>query len=336
MQQNYSNFNTEAFDDLTEFCGFNLSGENFFSKYVYHGKWKTLTPCGEFAFVTVEQLILLLLSIIHVFSLRHAPPLPTKAVRSIICFKIFTALISSVVLCVILGLSFLTKYHTRDIFVIEYSILAIVWFAYSLNWINSIQNNLWTRPFWLNLTYSITSKSFFMITVLRWLVYGFADPRTYLLLIIDAAHILNYIFNIVEWKIARNLNTFQQLQEETLPPLSDTADEDTNLFSRLFFCWVNPLIKKGYDGQLKTINDLFPLPPSLKVETIDREFLEAAPSYYVDAAPFSLPKSLFNAFGFQYLLLGILRFSGDCFSFAGPILLHYLVTELEDGDQKVS
>jgi ATP-binding cassette subfamily C (CFTR/MRP) protein 10 len=175
-----------------------------------------------------------------------------------------------------------------------------------------------------------------MITVLRWLVYGFYDPRTYLLLIIDAAHILNYIFNIIEWKISRNLNSFQQLQEESgeVQTLSSTADEDENIFSRLFFCWVNPLIKKGYDGQLKTTNDLFPLPPSLKVEQIEQEFVESSPSYYTDASPFSLTKSLFNAFGLQYLALGLLRFAGDCFSFAGPILLHYLVTELEDGDQK--
>ena len=139
-------------------------------------------------------------------------------------------------------------------------------------------------------------------------------------------------------KFFRNLNSFHQLGEDadTVIPLTPTADEDANIFSKLFFCWVNPLIKKGYDGQLKTIDDLFPLPPSLKVDTIEQQFVEAAPSFYTDASPFSLPKSLFHAFGWQYLALGILRFTGDCLSFAGPILLHYLVTELEDGDQNVS
>ena len=74
------------FDDLTEFCGFNLSGDNFFSKYVYHGKWRTLTPCGEFAFITLEQCILLLLSIVHIFALvsgfRYSyNPLKIKEIR---------------------------------------------------------------------------------------------------------------------------------------------------------------------------------------------------------------------------------------------------------------
>ena len=73
---------------------------------------------------------------------RRAPSHPSKTIRSIVYFKIFTALLSSIVLCVILSLTYLTPYKTRAVFIIEYCILAIVWFAYSLVWINSIQNNL--------------------------------------------------------------------------------------------------------------------------------------------------------------------------------------------------
>ncbi|XP_005104371.1 multidrug resistance-associated protein 7 isoform X2 [Aplysia californica] len=44
----------------------------------------------------------------------------------------------------------------------------------------------------------------------------------------------------------------------------------------------------------------------------------------------SLFKVLNSAFGLEYYCLGMLRLLGDCLSFAGPLLLNYLVTFIED------
>ena len=154
------------------------------------------------------------------------------------------------------------------------------------------------------------------------------------MLIIVAVHLLNYIGNFLEWRIHKHLNNFQVL--ESPETVEEQTDEGASFLSRLFFCWVNPLVKKGYEGKLKDIDDLFKLPPSLRVEVVEKKFVESAPSYYTDGLEFSLPRALFNAYGIKYLSLGILRLLGDCFSFAGPILLHYLVTELEDEDKRVS
>ena len=154
------------------------------------------------------------------------------------------------------------------------------------------------------------------------------------MLIIVAVHLLNYIGNFVEWRIHKHLNHFEQL--ENSENAEEPTDEESSFLSRLFFCWVNPLIRKGYEGKLKDMSNLFKLPPSLRVEVVEKKFVESAPSYYTDGLDFSLPRALFNAYGIKYLSLGILRLLGDCFSFAGPILLHYLVTELEDGDERVS
>uniref|UniRef100_A0AC34QIR7 Uncharacterized protein n=1 Tax=Panagrolaimus sp. JU765 TaxID=591449 RepID=A0AC34QIR7_9BILA len=370
----FSSFTTPSTDELYDLCGFNGTAENFWSKFIFHGKWKTLTPCAEFGIILFEQFLLLFCSVIHIVGggstsplpntsiktlisskiLGSTSPLPNTSVKTLISSKILVNWTTSLLLLVLLLLSQVSKYSEPTIYIIEYSILAFVWIIFGFVDCSSLLYNLWKRSFWLNLCYSFVSKSFIIICVQRWIKYGFTDPRCYLIFAIVMLHFINYFGHIIEWRIAKNLNNFQQLtSDENIQlnsgnlnnfqqltsdeniQLNSGVDEDASLFSKLFFCWTNLLVKKGYHGQLKNINDLFPLPSSLKVEIIEKQFVESSPSYFTDAWKFSLPRALFNTFGIKYLALGILRLIGDCLSFAGPILLHYLVTELEDGDKNI-
>ena len=130
--------------------------------------------------------------------------------------------------------------------------------------------------------------------------------------------------------------------------------EGKNCFSQLFFLWSSPLIKKGYLGQLEKPDDLFILPDNLDTNVIKeilssmlriqkhRSILREMKSQLSDEGSprkrktvhVSLLKSLHKAFGRFYYSLGVLKFLYDCFSFAGPVLLNYLVNFMEN--KKVS
>uniref|UniRef100_A0A914UWH6 ABC-type xenobiotic transporter n=1 Tax=Plectus sambesii TaxID=2011161 RepID=A0A914UWH6_9BILA len=66
------------------------------------------------------------------------------------------------------------------------------------------------------------------------------------------------------------------------------------------------------------------------MENVEQKFIECASTPFVDRELFSLSKTLLRAFGCQYFSLGIVRFIGDSLSFAGPILLHLLITFMQD------
>ena len=127
--------------------------------------------------------------------------------------------------------------------------------------------------------------------------------------------------------------------------------ENANCFSRLLFLWGNPLLLKGYHGQLEKPDDLFILPDSLdtnmikeilssmlriqKHQSLLRELKTEFNNEYQGprkrkAVQVSLLNSLHKAFGKFYYSLGILKFMYDCFAFAGPVLLNLLVNFMEN------
>lgn len=97
------------------------------------------------------------------------------------------------------------------------------------------------------------------------------------------------------------------------------AQDDASWLSQLVFSWVNPLIDKGVAGHLRKIDDLFDLPESLTVTTIT-ERLQIA----IDNTK-SMFRALHRSFGYEFYLIGIIRFSSDMSSFAGPLLLGALL-----------
>ena len=123
------------------------------------------------------------------------------------------------------------------------------------------------------------------------------------------------------------------------------VDENSGLLSSMTFWWVYKLMKKGLKGQLKNAEDLFYLPKSLLTKEIAVSFQKI-----LQALHKSLPrnsgngskdrqsnvkkhlvlKALHKAFGVLYYSIGILKFVGDCLGFAGPLLLHALVSFMEN------
>lgn len=99
------------------------------------------------------------------------------------------------------------------------------------------------------------------------------------------------------------------------------AQDDANLWSRLIFSWVNPLIKKGVAGSLKKIEDLFDLPDALSVSQL---YLKMQISL---SGPTKLFWALHKAFGKEFYAIGILRFIADTAGFAGPLLLGGLLSQ---------
>ena len=139
------------------------------------------------------------------------------------------------------------------------------------------------------------------------------------------------------------------------------AEEGVSCISKFFFWWANPLMKKGRRHQLKKPSDLFFLPHNLDTKMIKEIFLsilrlQKLNSYArfdkkhesnkvrgrkstlpsgCDIKPLltlniSVVRALNKAFGLFYFSIGILKFLADCIAFAGPILLNYLVSFMEN------
>jgi len=109
-----------------------------------------------------------------------------------------------------------------------------------------------------------------------------------------------------------------------------------NFLSKLFFAWVNPLIVKGQKGNLHSTDDLFDLPEPLTVHQVGVRFQskwEEEEKIHLGAV--KLWRILYNSFGKEFFLIGILKLIGDVAGFAGPILLNLVVTFVEQNQEDV-
>lgn len=145
------------------------------------------------------------------------------------------------------------------------------------------------------------------------------------------------------------------------------TEDDHGFFSKLFFFWVQPLLRKGSEGLLNGIDDVPPLPRCLETSYVEECFQANVnrgrcprlpcgisrneqqicdeenedPSRNVDRSlngsctsqsP-SLLSSLNRTFGLEYYSLGLLKFLSDFLSFIGPVLLNLLVTFMENSSE---
>lgn len=146
-------------------------------------------------------------------------------------------------------------------------------------------------------------------------------------------------------------STYSRFREELDPYYLGVAQEDSTPCSNLLFYWVNPLMDKGVAGKLNNADDLFDLPLPLTSATINQK-IQVALSRPVPVIqeeltsiaepqppprhkPISLFRALHKCFGFQFYGIGILKLIGDCAGFVGPMLLHGLVTFIEDKNEPV-
>ena len=103
------------------------------------------------------------------------------------------------------------------------------------------------------------------------------------------------------------------------------------------FKWVNPLIKKACKGQLHHPDDVFDLPEYLTPYTVShhvKKHWESLQKLDPVTSPDQVPHVkllhlLYQCFGTEFLLIGVLKFISDCAGFAGPILLNCVVSFME-------
>ena len=127
------------------------------------------------------------------------------------------------------------------------------------------------------------------------------------------------------------------------------AEGGANLLSKLFFCWVNPLMLKGSKRNLSSPTNLFDLPKSLDTAKIGDYFKSVISTYNTQSPvahsqpadvafrgphesqkPLTLLGALNKAFGLHYYSLGILKLLADMLGFCGPVLLNLLVSYMEN------
>lgn len=195
-----------------------------------------------------------------------------------------------------------------------------------------------------------------------------ASARTLLLLI----YFLAFVFPCIsETEYTLYVNS---VDESPLPPESSqlntgdmVAEDGSGCLSRLFYLWLNPLLRRGQQGKLERSSDVYHLPQKLRTGVVCQYFGQCWKrcrrgtelNNQQDQGPRPVSRSLLNsssyeeqplemdgnvgllrvlhkAFGLRYYILGILKITVNISSFAGPLLLGSLVNFIEEKGAPVS
>uniref|UniRef100_A0A667ZZS7 ATP-binding cassette, sub-family C (CFTR/MRP), member 10 n=1 Tax=Myripristis murdjan TaxID=586833 RepID=A0A667ZZS7_9TELE len=159
--------------------------------------------------------------------------------------------------------------------------------------------------------------------------------------------------------------------EITHPDTGEIVAEDgSGCVSRLFYLWLNPLLRRGQRGELDRPCHVYHLPRKLRTSVVCRYFRRcweacqqgAAGRNREDAWPRPVSRNLANgtwssryqeeplelegkvgllrvlhkAFGLRYYMLGLLKLVSNMLGFAGPLLLSSLVGFMEEEGAPVS
>ncbi|XP_020495276.1 ATP-binding cassette sub-family C member 10 [Labrus bergylta] len=148
------------------------------------------------------------------------------------------------------------------------------------------------------------------------------------------------------------------------------AEDGSSCFSRLFYLWLTPLLRRGQQGELDRPADVYHLPRKLRTSVVCRYFhqcweacrrgetvidgqdqwprpvsrnlLSGTWSSHYQEEPLELEgnvglfRVLHKAFALRYYMLGVLKVTVNMLSFAGPLLLSSLVNFMEEEGAPVS
>ncbi|KAL4612819.1 Multidrug resistance-associated protein 7-like [Arapaima gigas] len=137
------------------------------------------------------------------------------------------------------------------------------------------------------------------------------------------------------------------------------GDDGSSWPSRIFYLWLNPLMKRGQNMELQRPSDVGLLPYRLQTRVICQNFdLCCAKSQHERVVLEDEPEQrrggpckdevlqanseirllhvLHKAFGLKYYLLGLVKLLGNMLGFAGPLLLSSLVAFMEDSQAPIS
>ncbi|XP_076803654.1 ATP-binding cassette sub-family C member 10-like isoform X2 [Clavelina lepadiformis] len=151
---------------------------------------------------------------------------------------------------------------------------------------------------------------------------------------------------------------YYDISTTDLPAIVDEDEcpaDSAGLLSKLFFCWVQKLMRKGAKKTLLSESSVYKLPRELNTDTLCQKFSDKIHQNAEDDITESdryvrlsreddksqkskrvLLRALHRQFGRGYYLLGLLKFGGDALGFAGPILLNFLVSYVENKEPVVN
>eukprot|EP00897_Mesotaenium_endlicherianum_P006893 jgi/Mesen1/6231/ME000320S05428 len=120
----------------------------------------------------------------------------------------------------------------------------------------------------------------------------------------------------------------------TLQVPAAEAPEDATWWSRLTFSWMNPIMWLGVTRQLAH-TDLLPMPADMAPRACcGRLWRLWLKERQLPLEKASLLRAIYRAYGRAYLKIGVLKLVNDGLAFAGPILLHELVSLLDASPSK--
>ncbi|KAK3117808.1 ATP-binding cassette glutathione S-conjugate transporter ycf1 [Teratosphaeriaceae sp. CCFEE 6253] len=124
---------------------------------------------------------------------------------------------------------------------------------------------------------------------------------------------------ILEWLVPKKLSAYDALGDEDECPV-----EYANIFSRLTFDWMTPMMRYGYKEFL-TQDDLWNLRKSDSTNSTSAAFEESWNEELEKKKP-SLWIALFRSFGGPYFWGAVIKTFSDCLAFVQPQLLRYLIS----------
>ncbi|KAG8268119.1 Multidrug resistance-associated protein 7 [Homalodisca vitripennis] len=124
------------------------------------------------------------------------------------------------------------------------------------------------------------------------------------------------------------LHSYSGFREEADPGYLGVAQEGWGCLPRLFFSWVDPLMRKGVSGHLRSSDDLFDLPIHLTASHLSGQLERAL-------AQTKLFRALHRCFWKEFYGIGVLKFIADVTGFFGPLLLNRMVTFIETKNEQI-
>ncbi|KAG8381914.1 hypothetical protein BUALT_Bualt05G0022300 [Buddleja alternifolia] len=103
-----------------------------------------------------------------------------------------------------------------------------------------------------------------------------------------------------------------------------------NIFSRISFNWMTPLMQQGYRKSI-TEKDVWKLDSWDQTETLSRKFQNVWEEEAQKSKPWLL-RALNHSLGGRFWFAGFFRIGIDLSQLAGPVLLNHLLKSLEKGD----
>ncbi|NXG03290.1 MRP7 protein, partial [Sakesphorus luctuosus] len=149
------------------------------------------------------------------------------------------------------------------------------------------------------------------------------------------AYVVGYLFPTTGRQDFLSINSScqeDQLISEPGIPVPDeqaVAEDGESWLSCFFYFWMNPVMKRGYQGKLNQPQDVCVLPRQLQTARVCDRSRCAQETVRL----FSV---LHAAFGFRFYSLGLLHLAGKLLSFSGPLLLNLLVNFMESRQEPLS